>query len=74
MQKYTVTVIGLVERIITVEADSLEHAEHAAECEWAAMTGGIIQTALVSINEPADSDALFSYMESEASTAIEEAE
>ncbi len=45
MQKYTVTVIGLVERTITVEADSLEHAEHAAECEWAAMTGGIIQTA-----------------------------
>ncbi len=39
------TVIGLVERTITGEADSLEHAEHAAECEWAAMTGGIIQTA-----------------------------
>jgi hypothetical protein len=45
MKKYTVTIIGLVERTITVEADNLEHAEHAAEREWAALTGGIIQTA-----------------------------
>lgn len=45
METYTITVIGLVERTITVEADSLEDAEHAAECEWAALTGGIIQTA-----------------------------
>ncbi len=45
MAQYQVTVIGTVERVVFVEADCLESAQSTAEGEWAALTGGIIETA-----------------------------
>jgi predicted secreted protein len=44
MQTYHITVIGMVERTVTVEAENLESAKSTAEGEWAALTGGVIET------------------------------
>tara|TARA_R110000772_G_scaffold34145_6_gene83019 strand:+ start:184 stop:351 length:168 start_codon:yes stop_codon:yes gene_type:complete len=45
MKTYQVTVIGTVERVVLVEADSIESAQNTAEKEWSSLTGGIIETA-----------------------------
>lgn len=45
MAQYQITVIGTVERVVLVEADNLDSAKSAAEAEWSALTGGVIETA-----------------------------
>lgn len=49
MGTYTIKVIGLVEREVTVEAENIDAAMDDAEIEWAALTGGIVQSAEIVI-------------------------